>query len=269
MKKHQLFATDSVIIPKINSVGFSDDPQVTFFGPSVRNQYIIHYVLSGKGSFNGHAVKKGEGFLITPGMHQEYHPDRGDPWSFVWIISEDEAMQSFFDRHEANRESGIFKIHNLYGITAVADGLRDVWDGLSSSSELTELFLRCFHSAVSNDTARQSSITKIYFEFSVNYIKANLHLPLSVDGLCKTIGISQPYLYRIFKEEFGCSPKEYILKCKLSESKRLLSETDLSISRVSASVGFISALDFSKFFSKHTGHSPTAYRKSTSHREDY
>ena len=86
LKRYQLIATDSVQAPKIYSIGFSDDPRVTRFGPSVRNQYIIHYVLSGKGSFNGNKVEKEQGFLIVPGMYEEYHSDESDPWSFLWII---------------------------------------------------------------------------------------------------------------------------------------------------------------------------------------
>ena len=262
MKKHQLFAADSIDIPKITSVGFSDDPEITYFGPSVRNQYIIHYVLSGAGYFNSHKVKKGEGFLITPGMHEEYHPSKSDPWSFVWIISEDKKIERLFKLHNANESTGIFKINDLYGISSVAERLKPIWNGISSSTELSEIFLCCYNSAVNKEPTKDCSTSKSYFEFSANYVKTNLHLPITVDSICKAIGISQPYLYKIFKEQTGLSPKQYILNCKLLYAKRLLSETDLSISAIGESVGFSSVLDFSKFFSKQTKSSPTAYRSS-------
>ena len=99
MQRHHLIAGDSVQIPQIYSIGFSDDPQITRFGPSVRNQYIVHYVLSGKGRFNGTRVEKGQGFLIVPGMREEYYPDEKEPWSFLWIISEDPQMEYFFNAH--------------------------------------------------------------------------------------------------------------------------------------------------------------------------
>ena len=134
MIKHQLIATDSVQIPKIYSIGFSDDPDIARYGPSVRRKYIIHYVLSGKGYFNGNMVKKEQGFLIVPGMHQEYYPDESDPWSFLWFISEDPAMQYFFDRHEANEETGIFTFRNLYEVNTVADLLRASSSSFSSST---------------------------------------------------------------------------------------------------------------------------------------
>ena len=73
-------------------------------------------------------------------------------------------------------------------------------------------------------------------------------------------GITQPYLYRIFREETGLSPKQYILNEKLDHAKRLLRETEFSVSEIAGTVGFASVLDFSKFFSRQTGESPSAYR---------
>ena len=260
MKSHHLIAVDSVQIPRIYSIGFSDDPRITRFGPSVRKQYIIHYVLSGKGTFNGNEVKKGEGFLIVPGMHEEYYSDKNDPWAFVWIISEDPVIQYFFEHHNANEKTGIFKFHNLYEIDDIARTLASSKNSLSSSTQLSALFLHIFHSCIAIENEPQSSVTELYFEFSVNYVKTNLHLPISVNDLCNAIGITQPYLYRIFKERVNCSPKQYILYCKLVEAKRLLLQTELSISQIADSVGFQSVLDFSKFFSKQTNISPTTYR---------
>ena len=66
----------------ISAIGYAKSPQVTRFGPGQRNDYIVHYVLSGKGYFNGNSVTAGHGFLITPGMLEDYYPDEKDPWEF-------------------------------------------------------------------------------------------------------------------------------------------------------------------------------------------
>ena len=132
MQKHELIAQDSVRIPRIHAIGYSDDRLITRFGPSVRNQYIIHYVLSGKGYYNGNEVKKGEGFLITPGLYEEYYSDEIDPWGFVWIISEDEQMEHFFDGYNADKQSGIFKFHNIFELEEIARELSKVYNRRSS-----------------------------------------------------------------------------------------------------------------------------------------
>ncbi|MBR2634799.1 MAG: AraC family transcriptional regulator [Clostridia bacterium] len=260
MKRYHLIATDSVQVPKIDSIGFADDPRITRYGPSVRNQYIIHYVLSGKGHFNGNRVAEGEGFLIVPGMREEYDPDEKDPWKFLWIISEDPAMQVFFSRHGANEKTGIFKFYNKYEFERIVNLLTSAPSSFSTTAQLSEMFLHIFNACVERNMTPQSSVTKIYFNFAVNYIKTNLPSPISVAELCDAIGITQPYLYKIFKKETKMSPKQYISSCKIFKAKELLAHTELSISLVAKSVGYENVLDFSKFFSKQTNLSPTVYR---------
>ena len=258
-----LVSTDNIPVPHILAIGYSGDTRVTRYGPSKRNQYIIHYVLSGEGYFNGNSVRSGEGFLITPELSvEEYYSNPKNPWTFLWIISEDSAMEYYFDRHCADESCGIFKFHNEYVLESVArelDGM-DAWS--ASSSLLAELFLRIFNSSIAENNRGEGGGAKQYFNFAVSYIKANVHLPISVNKICKIIGVSQPYLYNVFKDGSGLSPKGYITACKLSEAKRLLSETDFNVTEIAAAVGFPDPLAFSRFFSKNVGHSPTEYRKS-------
>lgn len=254
-----LVSTDNIPVPHILSIGYSADPAVTRYGPSRRNQYIIHYVLSGEGFFNGKTVKSGEGFLITPELEvEEYRSNPKDPWLFLWIISEDEATRYYFDFHNADRSSGIFKFHNGYVLEKVVQELGEKGAAPVSSSLLAEIFLRIFNSAVMPD--EQTAGSGGYLEFSVGYIRANLHLPITVSELCKIVGVSQPYLYKVFSQSLGMSPKRYISMCKLSEAKRLLCETKLYVAEVAAAVGFTDSLAFSRFFSQNVGMAPTAYR---------
>lgn len=260
MKRYQLISSDSVKIPRIHSIGFSDDPKVARTDPTVRNQYIIHYVLRGSGEFNGNAVNQGEGFLITPGTYAAYQGNKKDPWAFLWVVSEDPDMEYFFMRHKAEPKTSIFKFHNSYKLEDVVSMLTESFDRFYPSTQLAELFLRIFHIVVTAEDKPKESFAKLYFDFSANYVKSNLHSPLFVEDLCEIIGVSQPYLYKIFMQNLGCSPKKYITGCKITEAKRLLTDTSLSVTQIGASVGFQNVLDFSKFFSKEAGVSPTEYR---------
>ena len=258
--RSELISADKIPVPGILSIGYSADPKVTRYGPSKRNQYIIHYVIAGKGKFNGVTVGRGEGFLISPGDYEEYCSDPADPWSFLWIISEDEAMEYYFERHGVDRKNGIFKFHNEYAVENAARAISEKRIASASSSFLAEIFLNIFNSSILSDGQTSGTGVREYLEFSIAFIKANLHLPISVSEICKIVGVSQPYLYNVFKEHLGTSTKAYISACKLSEAKRLLSETDFNITEVAAAVGFSDPLAFSRFFSKNVGRSPTEYR---------
>ena len=64
------------------------------FGPAIRNHYLFHYILGGKGIFiwkdsRGHdhteQLRAGQGFLISPGQITTYIADDRIPWEYCWI----------------------------------------------------------------------------------------------------------------------------------------------------------------------------------------
>lgn len=60
-----------------------------FFGPSFRDEYIIHFVLEGKGSYMVGGITYfltiNQMFLIYPGEEIRYGADSDEPWTYAWI----------------------------------------------------------------------------------------------------------------------------------------------------------------------------------------
>lgn len=259
--KYNFHPYDSVTVPKNIVIGCSSDPRVTRYGPTRRNQYLIHYVFSGTGSFNGHTVKAGQGFLTTPGIAEHYYPDEKDPWCYLWFISTDPAIEYFFNQCAADPESGIFQYRNVGVVESIAKRLMTETNTLHFSyTQILEYFLTIFNHCVYTASKDKISSEKLYFDYAVEYINNSISSPVTVEELCLRLGISQAYLYRAFKNHVGCSPKQYILQAKLLQAQLLLRESSLSISEVGSAVGFTDALAFSRFFSARAGCSPSEYR---------
>ena len=64
------------------------------FGPAVRNHYLFHYILSGRGTLestdrlgriHSHQIGPGEGFMIVPQQINTYQADKEDPWEYIWL----------------------------------------------------------------------------------------------------------------------------------------------------------------------------------------
>ncbi|RPH59065.1 MAG: AraC family transcriptional regulator, partial [Chloroflexi bacterium] len=79
--------------------------------------------------------------------------------------------------------------------------------------------------------------------------------------MAKAVGVSEDYLGRIFQQELGLSPMEYLNRYRIKEAKVLLSQTCASVTEIAAQVGFDDPAYFSRAFSKQVGFSPRAYRK--------
>lgn len=58
------------------------------FGPAVREYFLLHYVVRGKGIFRRgkreYTLQAGEIFVIRPGEVTYYEADMRDPWEYMW-----------------------------------------------------------------------------------------------------------------------------------------------------------------------------------------
>lgn len=82
---------------------------------------------------------------------------------------------------------------------------------------------------------------------------------LSVDTLCKELGLSRTHLNRRMKELTGESPASYIRQLRLHKSARLLKTHDLTIAEIAFTVGFSSPSYFSQAFRDYYGVTPKEY----------
>ena len=246
----------------IRYMGCSRRPHQVNIGPMLRNSYIIHYVTCGRGWYNGNPVETGQGFLITPGHVEHYCADPADPWELLWVVSEDETMDKLFQTFHADPDTGIFSCDYVSAVCRAADAMLLMPNRVINSSEMLELFLGLYkHQERSALHQTEQSREQSYVDFALHYIHMNYQNPVTIGELTDLLGISQPYLFRVFKVATGKSPKQYLSDYRLLQAKKLLQETQLSVTEVAASVGYGDVLAFSKFFRMRQGISPQHYRR--------
>ncbi len=90
---------------------------------------------------------------------------------------------------------------------------------------------------------------------------AERHGNLSLTECADILGVHQTYIWKVLKMERGKSFSDYIEEYKLSEAKRLLLESDLTVAEISEQLGYTNAQNFIRFFSKSTGVTPGKFRK--------
>ena len=94
-----------------------------------------------------------------------------------------------------------------------------------------------------------------------HYIDRHYKEHLTLDLLAEEANVNKYYLAHAFKREYGISPINYMIACRIEESKRLLAETDLSMSQISGILGFSSPSYFSQSFRRAESVSPIEYRR--------
>lgn len=93
-----------------------------------------------------------------------------------------------------------------------------------------------------------------------SYIESNIESEISVTTIAKQFYLSETHVIRIFKEKYGITPKQYILKCKIDASKLLLLDTSLQIKAIAMTFHFSDSYHFSHTFKRFMGISPEKYR---------
>jgi AraC-like DNA-binding protein/mannose-6-phosphate isomerase-like protein (cupin superfamily) len=95
-------------------------------------------------------------------------------------------------------------------------------------------------------------------------LRDNLFKDDTISAIAKELNISLSQCGKIFTKIYGLSPRQYVSQMKLSESKRLLVNTNLSVQSISERLGFHSVYHFSRQFRRWTGTTPTAFRPKSS-----
>ncbi len=93
------------------------------------------------------------------------------------------------------------------------------------------------------------------------YIRDNYSQKLSLDDLSELVSINKYYLIRLFKQQTGLSPIDYLIHVRLAEAEKLLAHSNVTISKISDMVGFHSPSHFSKTFKESNHCTPSIYRK--------
>lgn len=93
------------------------------------------------------------------------------------------------------------------------------------------------------------------------YIDGHAREPLSLERVAQVVHVSPSRLRHVFKEVTGVGFKEYVTQVRLTEAKRLLVGTDLSVAEVAHAVSYTNLSQFYKVFERSCAMSPAAYRR--------
>ena len=96
--------------------------------------------------------------------------------------------------------------------------------------------------------------------FIVEYIRNNLHNPLSIKSLSKKACMSESNFYRVFKNELGISPTDFINNERIKLAVSLLQNPEKSIKEIYQECGFESRSYFNRVFKKRKKVAPGDYQ---------
>lgn len=249
--------------------GYAKCDPLHSFGPAVRPNYIIHFVLEGRGKYQVgdevYEISGGQGFLIEPEVLTFYQADAKDPWTYLWIGFQGEKAQEFMKDIGLNSQKLIFRSKHAEKLKEIVVSMLKNNTYSVTSQFILEGLLYTFLSVLTEDIEITFSSEKerenLYIRKAIEYIQNTYSNNIKVSDIASYVCINRSYLYTLFQKNTGMSPQEYLANYRLTRAAELLDVTDLPVSSVAMSCGYRDPLVFSKAFKGKKGISPSQYRK--------
>jgi AraC-like DNA-binding protein len=242
-----------------------------FYGPAVRDHFLIHYVRSGRGLFRiGNKVyqlQKGQGFLICPDIVTFYQADYHDPWSYSWVGFHGKMAEYYLRLANLNQANPIFNydLDNFFKdcLEEMIKSNLMVRGREPSLKGLVYLFLSKLIEIAAGDFSDHNLLSKkeIYLKNAIEFIRMNYSRKITIHQIAHFIGLDRSYLCSLFKEQLHIGPQEYLIRFRINKACELMQNQVLTIGDISRSVGYDDQLQFSKIFRKVKGLAPRDFRK--------
>jgi AraC family transcriptional regulator len=93
------------------------------------------------------------------------------------------------------------------------------------------------------------------------YIAANLHSTVRVMDLIRVMKFCPNRFGRVFKETFGCTPHQYIIRRRIERAKSLMLTSEDTLTQIAVECGFVNQSHLSNLFHKSVGECPSKWRR--------
>ena len=215
------------------------------FGPYIREHYLLHFCLSGKGVLQDksgeHAVKAGEFFIIRPGEVTLYTADEEEPWHYVWFAFRGN-ITARFDSLPSVLKTPLGIGERLCALIAAEEESPDIYCAFAY-----ELAHR-----LSLDYETKDTLARVH-----RYVRYHYMEDISVESISSAFGFERSYLFRIFKKRYEIGLKEHITAVRMQHAKAFLSQ-GMRVSETARLVGYADEFNFSRAYKKFYKRSPKA-----------
>ncbi len=276
--KVPIYKTDAETVVNLKYSNYSDSFPDNLI--SLNDTYIFLFIQKGSLIFNINGndliCTSRDILLIKPDANFDLPNKQSDCnfliMCFSFVSNEDELM--FNSRQTGNSKKALryesYLHQKLAPCSHLLPHIKNYIAGRENTKQLTQTLLADILYLIKTEHEllrhfhRNSPYT--FTESAKEYIDKNYSKDIRISDIAQQVLVSESYLTHCFTNEYGISPKKYLLAVRISVAKKMLTETKMPCGKIAAIVGFTSPQRFNDVFRKSENISPTAYRNSFSNK---
>lgn len=244
------------------------------FGPAARNHYLFHLCLSGTGTLIAqnsqresvtYQIKSGQGFMLFPHQICTYIADHEIPWEYAWLEFDGLRAKETIELAGINWNQPVYKAQ----YKDIAEIMKSEMMYIVNHKDASPfhlighlyLFIDSFvRSSTSTQVSKGNSLRDFYIKEAFSFIEQNFQNDITIEDIAATCGLNRSYFGKIFHENMGKSPQEFLISYRMTKATELLKLTNLSVADIGNAVGYPNQLHFSRAFKNVYGISPRQWR---------
>ncbi len=247
----------------VRQVGYEvSDPKKAILNRSYPAGSIIHYIVGGKGRFNGKPIGRGDCAVAFHDRPHSISTDSEHPLEFYWIIVRHGAEFDFemfgFDRDREIFSCPFERIVKKFFDEMLYAKFSNQDAYCFSLSKMYELlswhrfnFVRSAKRVIPDKGFKRVAIAKRMWE-QEDYL-------ISVDEMAKRVGLSRKHFSTIFLAETNVLPSQYVLERKIRLAQISIDSGDTNYKMIASRLGYKDYPSFFRAFKKITGVGPNEY----------
>ncbi|HEY3379950.1 MAG TPA: AraC family transcriptional regulator [Armatimonadota bacterium] len=223
-----------------------------------------HLVVAGEGVVRTRAgewpVHAGDMFCLWPGVAIDYRDTAVHPWQFYWIHLIGDDDRAFAEACGFSATRPVVRPAYPERVARAVQALYDYY-GEQESHESYHALSLLYGVAAACQTQQHQAYERADLALEAAALIGALHTPaVNVTDLAHTLRVSRSSLLRAFHAQFGMGPSAYLQQARLDAAKRLLRQSDFTVSAVALAAGFANEKYFLRCFRAAEGMTPSQWR---------
>lgn len=235
----------------------------------MHDSHLILFTINGCGTAlsedNIIRLPKNHAAVIDCRKPHRYAAEDGE-WEFIWLHIKGSAAQTFYELLNPNGLRGV----EVYEAVELREKAEEIIAGIKKNDMVNAAMLSaCLHdiynlllsSTMKNERERNFGRDYEYVKKAEKEIRLRYGEQLSIDDIIENIPISKYHFIRTFKRIMGTTPYHFLTSIRINNAKILLRTTDISVTEIAQSSGFLDTSNFIAQFKRNTGQKPLQYRR--------
>ena len=213
-----------------------------------------------------HTVRAGDLLVLPPGVPHTCGAHVSNPWTIHWAQAAGENLREYLNELGVSAKAPLVWMgEDLQLARLFNEVVRTLEQGPSflnllhashTLAHLLAVMIRHRHERI-RDTS--DSVQKV--AEGIIYMSEHLDQPMRVSALAALANLSPAHFTVLFKEQTGCSPRDYLHLLRIHRACQLLRSSALNVKEIATRLGYQDQFHFSRQFKAFQGVSPSEYRE--------